>query len=303
MFILHRRVQTLIAILIITISLVNCGQNQWETSSKNDALPKHKGFTNDSEQNQWKTSNKNDVLPQQKSYINDYADVISSDDSERIQMMLSELDKEMGIQTVFVTINSINDYDSRYKTIEEFATGLLNQWKIGGKKNNGVLILLSLKEQKCRIILGTEYKEAYNSLMEQIIDDKMTPYFVKNNYSEGILEGVSEIIMEITRIDYDKIKFDKKDDDIKPDVALEDVNADQYRYGVGVDGNQFKAFGLYKKAVNQGDVNAMVELSEYYEQGIWVKRDHEKSIQLLKKAAAAGSLSAKWQLEFLEIEE
>lgn len=246
---------------------------------------------------------KNDTLPKYKGYINDYANVLSSDDSEMIHMMLSELDKEMGIQAVVVTINSINDYNTRYTTIEEFATGLLNQWKIGGEKNNGVVILLSLKEQKCRIILGTGYQEAYNSVMEQIIDEKMIPTFVKNSYSEGMFDGVSEIIMEITKIDFGKIKVDNMADDTKPDVTIEEVNADQYRFGIGVTGNQHNAFELYKKAADQGDTDAMVELSEYYEQGIWVKRDHEKAIALLKKAADAGSVSAKWQLEFLKAEE
>jgi TPR repeat protein len=46
----------------------------------------------------------------------------------------------------------------------------------------------------------------------------------------------------------------------------------------------------------------MVELADYYEQGIWVKKDSEKARQLLKKAADAGSIAAKWQLEFLESE-
>jgi len=245
----------------------------------------------------------NDTLPKYKGYINDYADVISSGDSENIQMMLSELDKEMGIQIAVVTIKSISDYGTTHNKLEEFATGLLNQWKIGGEKNNGVLIVLSLKERKSLIILGAKYEESYNLAMEQIIDEKMTPYFAKNNYSDGIFDGVSEIIMEITKIDFDNIDFDNKGDDNKSDVTLEDVSADQHRYGIGVAGNQSNAFELYKKAASEGDVNAMVELAEYYEQGIWVKRDREKSIQLLKKAAAAGSLPAKWQLEFMEIKE
>lgn len=44
----------------------------------------------------------------------------------------------------------------------------------------------------------------------------------------------------------------------------------------------------------------MVELSDYYQQGIWIKKDAKKAKKLLQQAADAGSLEAKWQLEFLE---
>lgn len=79
-------------------------------------------------------------------------------------------------------------------------------------------------------------------------------------------------------------------------------SAEQYRYGIGIQPNQYKAFDLYKEAANKGDLDAMVELSDYYEQGIWVKKDTKKAKKLLQKAANTGSLAAKWQLEFLESE-
>ncbi len=83
-----------------------------------------------------------------------------------------------------------------------------------------------------------------------------------------------------------------------------DVNdenrADKYRYGIGVQSDQYKALEQYQKDANKGDVNAMVELSDYYQQGIWVQKDTKKAKKLLQQAADAGSLAAKWQLEFLE---
>ncbi|HKI89064.1 MAG TPA: tetratricopeptide repeat protein [Draconibacterium sp.] len=99
---------------------------------------------------------------------------------------------------------------------------------------------------------------------------------------------------------------DKSPGEKKNKKTILDANdpgaADKYRYGIGIDGDQYKAFELYEKLADKGDLNAMVELSDYYEQGIWVKKDTKKAMQLLKKAADAGSLAAKWQLEFLESE-
>ncbi|MFK5959434.1 MAG: zinc ribbon domain-containing protein [Lutibacter sp.] len=79
-------------------------------------------------------------------------------------------------------------------------------------------------------------------------------------------------------------------------------SAEQYRYGIAVQPNQYKAFELYKKLADKGDLNAMVQLSDYYEQGIWTKKDIKKAKKLLIQAADKGSLAAKWQLEFLESE-
>jgi len=99
---------------------------------------------------------------------------------------------------------------------------------------------------------------------------------------------------------------DKSPGEKKNKKTILDANdpdaADKYRYGIGVDGDQYKAFELYEKLADKGDLNAMIQLSDYYEQGVWVKKDSKKAKQLLKKAADAGSITAKWQLEFLESE-
>ena len=81
------------------------------------------------------------------------------------------------------------------------------------------------------------------------------------------------------------------------------VTADQYHYGIGVEPDQYKAFELYKNAARKGDINAMIELSDFYEQGVWVKQSHSKAKQLLQKSANMGSLIAKWQLELIDEKE
>jgi len=100
----------------------------------------------------------------------------------------------------------------------------------------------------------------------------------------------------------------KRDQSPKPARSLQNkvniqnntITADQYRFGIGIKPDQYKAFKLYQSAAKKGDANAMLELSNFYEQGIWVTRDHKKSITLLKKAAKAGSVVAKWELESLK---
>ena len=59
----------------------------------------------------------------------------------------------------------------------------------------------------------------------------------------------------------------------------------KYQHGIGVQPNQYKAFELYQEAANKGDLNAMVELADYYQQGIWIQKDTKKAKKLLQQAA------------------
>ncbi|WP_456379175.1 double zinc ribbon domain-containing protein [Lutibacter sp.] len=110
-----------------------------------------------------------------------------------------------------------------------------------------------------------------------------------------------DVINTTTNIEKENTVENKIDTDNEIEINNKN-SAEQYRFGIDVQPNQYKAFELYKKLADKGDLNAMVELSDYYEQGIWVKKDTKKAIKLLQKAADAGSLAAKWQLEFLENE-
>jgi uncharacterized protein len=133
-------------------------------------------------------------------YVNDFAGILNKPDSEAIRKMFKSLEDKTGVEAVVVTINSINDYNKGDSTLESFATNLFNTWGIGHKKeNNGVLILVAVKDRKCRIELGRSYGKIYDSAMKQVIDENMIPYFKTDDYSRGIFEGSRGVIEKITQ--------------------------------------------------------------------------------------------------------
>ena len=133
-------------------------------------------------------------------YVNDFAKILKKSDSKAIHDMFKDLEKQTGIEAVVVTINSIKDYKTKDPTIERFATNLFNNWGIGHKKkNNGVLILVAVKDRKCRIELGGGYGRRYDSVMKSIIDKKMIPHFKEDDYSRGIYEGSRGVIEKVTK--------------------------------------------------------------------------------------------------------
>jgi uncharacterized protein len=133
-------------------------------------------------------------------YVNDYANALSQADMEAIRKMFQDLEYQTGIEAVVVTVNSIGDYHTKDATIEAFATNLFNAWGIGHKKeNNGILILVAVKDRKCRIELGRGYEKRYDSIMKQVIDEKMIPYFKTDDYSRGIYEGARDAVEKVTK--------------------------------------------------------------------------------------------------------
>src|SRR5262245_42161760 len=113
---------------------------------------------------------------------------------------LAELRDDAGVQAVVVTIRSIHGYGTGDQTIESFATNLFNKWGIGDRgRNDGVLILVAVKDRKVRIELGSGYGGGYNAQMQGVIDRQMLSHFKDKNYSLGILEGTDSVVQILSQ--------------------------------------------------------------------------------------------------------
>jgi len=136
----------------------------------------------------------------QDDYLNDFAGVISDVDASRIREMFKRLEKQTGIEAVVVTVNSIADYGTGDATIKDFATALGNKWGVGHKKSNdGIVMLVAVKDRNCWIATGTGYPSEVDHRMKKVIDNRMTPYFKTDDYSRGIYEGSVGVIEAVTK--------------------------------------------------------------------------------------------------------
>ncbi len=71
-----------------------------------------------------------------------------------------------------------------------------------------------------------------------------------------------------------------------------------YEKGIGTEINKEKAFELYKEAAENGNLNAKIQLGYCYEQGIGVEVNKEKAFELYNEMAKKGSLEAKVQVGY-----
>uniref|UniRef100_A0AC34FM28 MYND-type domain-containing protein n=1 Tax=Panagrolaimus sp. ES5 TaxID=591445 RepID=A0AC34FM28_9BILA len=114
--------------------------------------------------------------------------------------------------------------------------------------------------------------------------DHLSPSFQPSSQEEQIAEACSRLGISKKEAN-DLLKDVLKD----PEIGLI-IQAEAYRHGDGVEKNLVKAFELYSKAAEKGNSNAMYNLGEMYNYGVGVKRDYEKSMYWLLKAANSTSL-------------
>ncbi len=138
----------------------------------------------------------------QTSYINDYAQLIDADAEARITTALRGLSEETGVETTVLTLNKRHTFQSS-GTLEEFATGLFNEWGIGNAEtNDGILVLVILDDREMRIELGDGYGHGYDGEAQSIIDTIFLPAFKNGHYSNGIEDGTDAVIQRIARVHF-----------------------------------------------------------------------------------------------------
>jgi len=129
-------------------------------------------------------------LPKPSGPVNDFADVITPPYEKRIGNLAKELLAKTGVALVLVTMHDLGGADSN-----EYANRLYTAWGIGKTgEDRGILILVSVTEQKMRIRTGSGLKALLSpGQVGEIQDRFMAPFLKQNNYDEGLLNGIVAI--------------------------------------------------------------------------------------------------------------
>ena len=136
------------------------------------------------------------LIPKPKGLVNDFADVIPSDYSRKIEVIISELLHKTGIPVVVVTMPDIEGAE-----YNDYANQLYRAWGIGKKgEDKGVLVFLTVKERKMRIETGYGVEGILpDGLVGEIRDRYMLPYLKQDKFGEGLLRGVFALSQVIAK--------------------------------------------------------------------------------------------------------
>lgn len=146
-------------------------------------------------------------------FVLDNANIISQDTIDHINEMNFKM-KDYGSQVAVLTVNDLGGTD-----IESFSNKVFRDWGIGDKKkNNGVLLLVSLNDRQVRFEVGYGLEGAINDAKAgRIIRNVIKPNFQAEDYDKGIRDAFDSIIYYIGE------EYNVKIQDIDPnELGLED---------------------------------------------------------------------------------
>lgn len=134
--------------------------------------------------------------PTSLKYVNDYAGILDSDTKEYIVSVGKELEDKSGAQAVVVTINSLEGND-----IRDYGINLFRKWGIGQKeKDNGLLILMAMKEKKWSVEVGRGLEGAVPDILtNRVMQEAAVPEFKRGNFGEGLKNAYSIFADDIAK--------------------------------------------------------------------------------------------------------
>ena len=142
-------------------------------------------------------------LPEQsyEFYVYDESGIINENLKNYIIEVNKELYEKTGAQIVIATVNSLQDID-----IQSYSLKLYEKWEIGSKKyDNGMLMLISPNDGEIWIEMGYGLEGQFpDSKTKKIIREYIIPEFSEERYSEGVLAGFNQILLEVEK-EYDII--------------------------------------------------------------------------------------------------
>ena len=128
-------------------------------------------------------------------YVQDFANVLTKEEETRLAAVGRALDDQTSTQVAVLTIASLEGTD-----IETFANEAFRKYKLGNAdKNNGVLLVLALNDQKIRIETGYGLEGVLpDGKAGRILDEYAIPYLKNNEPGTAITETYQMITQTVS---------------------------------------------------------------------------------------------------------
>jgi uncharacterized protein len=123
--------------------------------------------------------------------ITDKANILSSAKEQQLRNQLDSLERQTGAAVVVVTLSSMQGGQ-----IDDFTNRLFEKWGAGDPdKDNGVMLLIAVKERKMRIEVGYGLEAVIpDGLAGQIRDDYVLANFKRGQMEQGVEAGALKLV-------------------------------------------------------------------------------------------------------------
>ncbi|MFA6472671.1 MAG: TPM domain-containing protein, partial [Candidatus Latescibacterota bacterium] len=134
--------------------------------------------------------------PSPTGHVNDFAGVMKPETKQQLEGILVDLKQKTSVEVAVVTVKDMGGQE-----LTTYAAGLMKAWGIGSKeKNEGVLLLVALKERKMRIEVGYGMEPLITDARSGMIRDQyILPYLKKNDFDTGLSQGALALVALIAK--------------------------------------------------------------------------------------------------------
>ena len=134
-------------------------------------------------------------VPAPTGYVSDLAHVVDPGKKAALEEFCTSVEKELGVQFALVTVDTIGD-----QPVEDFALNLFRKWGVGGKKDNqGVLLLLVVKDKKSRLQTGRGIEPYLTDGFSGGTLRAMRPELRAGDYGAALLDGAQAMAAQIAQ--------------------------------------------------------------------------------------------------------
>lgn len=128
-------------------------------------------------------------------FVSDFAHVLDARSRQALETYCGQVQQATGVQMALVTIDSLDD-----QPIEDFTNTLARKWGVGQKgSNEGVLLLLAIKDHKDRIEVGYGLEPSLpDGFVGSVLRD-MRPQLRAGNYGAALMEGAESMATRIAQ--------------------------------------------------------------------------------------------------------
>ncbi|RRA06513.1 TPM domain-containing protein [Burkholderia cepacia] len=141
---------------------------------------------------------KPEAAPPLKGRVTDTTGVLSAACASELTDRLAALEQRLGVQVAILLVGSTGQ-----STIEQFATTVFDQWKLGkAEVNNGLLLVAALNDHTVRIEVGYGLEGTIPDIVAgRIIRERIVPAFRENRIEAGISDALDALTHEMMPAD------------------------------------------------------------------------------------------------------
>ncbi|HEX4167083.1 MAG TPA: TPM domain-containing protein [Bryobacteraceae bacterium] len=135
-----------------------------------------------------------DKLPKPTGYVSDLAHVLDAGQEQQLEAFCSKVEQQLGVQFALVTIDTLDG-----QPIRDTALAIGRKWGVGNKENQGVLLLLAIKDRQSDIETGRGIEPFITDGFAGSTLRAMRPDLRNGNYGQALATAARSMAAQIAQ--------------------------------------------------------------------------------------------------------